>query len=524
MRKILNISKYNFAQIIENNIMYVDKTDYIYKMVKNISGQYFLSRPRRFGKSMLLSTFKSYFEGNKEVFKDQYLYDKDLDWKSYPIIHLAMNKIKADTAENYEKRLSKRLDKIAKSYNIILGDDVSSMKFEELIEGLSENEQQVVILIDEYDKPILDNVDNMVECQKIKKILKPFYGQIKAYEEKLRFTFITGVSKFSQVSMFSDMNNLNDITMNAKYAGICGFTQEECELYFAEWITENAETLNMDKSVYFAKLKEYYDGIRFSDKELYLYNPVSFTSAINDCRFKNYWFETGSPSFLLNLIKQDAKKDKKYKELMSVEILENIEVPSSVFSVYEIDNLSIIALLYQTGYLTIKDYDMDDDLYTLGYPNREVRKSFVEKISVAMTDSFDTQISQIFSAIYKSLLNNKVEDFMEALKTYYACIDYDIKEKNEKCYQLIFYLVFVNLNFRVKVEVKTNKGRMDAVVETPDYIYIIEFKVDQSAEVAIEQIKEKEYYQKYLLDEKELILLGVNFDSKTGNINDWISE
>ena len=200
-------------------------------------------------------------------------------------------------------------------------------------------------MIDEYDKPILDNVDNLVECQKIRKTLKSFYGQIKAYEEKLRFTFITGVSKFSQVSMFSDMNNLDDITMNAKFAGICGFTQEECESYFAEWIAENAETLNMDKAAYLAKLKEYYDGIRFSEKELYLYNPVSFTNAMNDCNFKNYWFETGSPSFLLNLIKRDLKKEKKRKELISLEILESIEVSSSVFSVYEIDNLSTIKKL-----------------------------------------------------------------------------------------------------------------------------------------------------------------------------------
>ncbi len=522
MKKVLNISKYNFAQIIDNNIMYVDKTEYIYEMVKNISGQYFLSRPRRFGKSMLLSSFKSYFEGNKEVFKDQYLYNKDLDWKSYPIIHLSMNKIKADTADNYEKRLCKHLDRIANDYEILLDDDNSSMKFEDLILGLSK-EKEVVILIDEYDKPILDNVDNMVECQKIRKILKSFYGQIKAYEEKLRFTFITGVSKFSQVSMFSDMNNLEDITMDPKFAGICGFTQEECEFYFSEWIAENAETLNMDKIAYLAKLKEHYNGVRFSKKDLTLYNPVSFTKAMKDCSFDNYWFETGSPSFLLNLIKKDLAQEE-FQELDSLEELENLEVSSSVFSVYEIDNLSIIALLYQTGYLTIKDYDIEEDLYTLGYPNREVRKSFIEKIAFKLTQTAESQVSLIFSKIYKSLLSNQVEDFIKALKTYYACIDYDLKDKNEQCYQLIFYLVFTNLNFRVKAEVKTNHARMDAVVETPDYIYIIEFKVNQSAQVAIDQIKDREYYQRYLLEEKKLILLGVNFDTKAGQINDWLGE
>ena len=520
MRKELNISNSTFYQIIESNFMYVDKTEYVYKMVRQAKGQYFLSRPRRFGKSMLLSTLKSYFEGNKEVFKEQYLYNQDLDWKSYPIIHLSMNKIKADTADNYERNLSNAVDIVSSQYQIKLLQTDSALKFEELILALSKDNKQVVILIDEYDKPILDNVNNMVECKKIRKTLKSFYGQIKAYEEKLRFTFITGVSKFSQVSMFSDMNNLDDITMNAKFAGICGFTQEECESYFAEWIAENAETLDMTKAAYLAKLKEYYDGIRFTDRELYLYNPVSFTKSMKDCKFKNYWFETGSPSFLLDLIKKDLGKEE-LKELKALDELEEIEVESEVFSVYEIDNLGIIALLYQTGYLTIKDYDVEDDLYTLGYPNREVKKSFVKRLANTFAKAADSQVSRIFSVIYKSLLNNKMEDFFEALKTYYASIDYDIKEKNEKCYQLIFYLVFVNLNFRVKTEVKTNNARMDAVVKTPNYIYIIEFKVDQSADVAIEQIKDREYYQKYLLEEKKVVLIGVNFDTKSGQINDY---
>ena len=515
MRKELNTSASTYEQIIEYNYMYVDKTDYYYKLVNQPTGQFFLSRPRRFGKSMTLSALRAIFEGKKESFKDQYIYDKEYDWNKYPIINLSMNKISSRTVDEFEENLSSTIKYIATNHNIKLEGKNVSLKFNNLILALSENNQRVVILIDEYDKPILDNVLELEKCKEIRSILKSFYGQIKANEDKIRFAMLTGVSRFTQVSIFSDLNNLKDITMDKKFAGICGFTQEECEKYFAEWITENAEELEMTKDAYLEKLKDMYNGIRFSEKPLSLYNPVSFTNAMDNCDFGNYWIETGTPTFLMNLMK---KYDYDFSEI------ENIELSKDIFSSYEIENLEIEPLLYQTGYLTIKDYDKETALYTLSYPNREVRESFVKRISEDYSKVSKAQNSKVFINLYRSLQGNNLEEFFEALKVFYANIDYDLKTKDEKCYQLIFYLLFINLNSKINTEVKTNKGRMDAVVITKKNIYIFEFKLDKSAKIAIEQIKEKEYYQKYLLDEKELVLLGVNFDSETGNVQDWKSE
>ncbi len=515
MRKELNTIKSTYEKVVASNIMYVDKTDYLYKLVSVTDGQFFLSRPRRFGKSMTLSTLKAIFEGKKESFKGQYIYDKPFDWKSYPIIHLSMNKIKADTAKNFEENLAGAVDKIAKQYSITLKAKDSSIKFEDLILALSKDKNDVVILIDEYDKAILDNVLESEKCNEIRKILKSFYGQIKANEDKIRFAFITGVSKFTQVSIFSDMNNLEDITMDKKFAGICGFTQEECNKYFAEWIAENAEELNMTKDAYLAKLKVMYNGIRFSEKPLSLYNPVSFTNAMKNCDFKNYWHKTGTTSFLIELMKKDK---------FNFENIEGVELFDDDFSCYEIDKLSIEALLYQTGYLTIKDYDSEEELYKLDYPNKEVRESFIKDVARYYSKESKSRVSVVFNKLYTSLLENDFENFITALKVYLANIDYDLKIKHEKWYQTVFHLIFISLNYRIDTEVKTNKGRIDAVIETEKYLYIFEFKLDKSAEVAIEQIKEKEYYQKYLLSEKELILVGVNFDSETGNVKDWKKE
>ena len=512
MRKELNTSKSTYEQIIAQNVMYVDKTDYLYKLISVSDGQFFLSRPRRFGKSMTLSALRAIFQGKKESFVDQYIYDKPYDWKQYPIIHISMNTIRADSAENYDMRLSGELDDIAERYNLTLKKSSSSEKLKELILALKTDDTGVVILIDEYDKPILDNILELEKCEKIRSILKSFYGEIKGNEEYIRFAFITGVSKFTQVSIFSDMNNLEDLTMDPKFAGICGFTQEECEKYFAEWIVENAEELEITQAAYLAKLKDMYNGIRFSKKDLSLYNPVSFTNAMDNCELDNYWIETGTPAFLINLMKKDK---------FNFENIEGIELYKDDFSSYEIDSLSIEALLYQTGYLTIKGYDIEETLFTLDYPNREVRESFIKAVARYYSKESKARVSVVFNKLYTSLLENNLENFIQALKVYYANIDYDIQDKDEQCYQLIFYLVFSNLKFRVKTEVKTNKGRMDAVVETADRIYIFEFKLDQSAQVAIDQIKEKEYYQKYLLDKKELVLVGVNFDSKAGNVDDW---
>jgi len=515
MRKQLSTSVYTFKTIINENGMFVDKTKELYQLVGKFNGQFFLSRPRRFGKSLTLSALESIFLGEKELFKGLYIYDQKFEWKKHPVIRLALNKLSSTTAEELEENLAMEIDFLSKDYGIDLSGRTASQKFRELIINLSRKFAPVVILIDEYDKPILDNILNKEEVQKIRGLLKGFYGIIKACEEYLRFTFITGVSKFTQVSIFSDLNNLTDITMNPEFATICGFTQGECEHYFAEWITENAQKLEMTQENYLAKLKEMYNGIRFTKKDLLVYNPVSFTRAMDECDFNNYWFETGTPTFLLKLLQENDYE---------VVDFEDLKLKDSMFSSYDIDKLRIEPLLFQTGYATIKDYDKESEIYTLSYPNREVRLSFVERLVDYFTPIAKEETPSLIEKIREGFLKNDMAKIFKVLKVFYSKIDNSIKIKQEKYYQTIFYILFTLLGYRIKAEVNTNDGRMDAVIKTDNLVYILEFKLDKTAKEAIEQIKEKEYYNSYLLDSRPLKLIGVQFDSENGSIKDWVIE
>ena len=511
-RKTLSTTTATFRDIIKDNGMYVDKTEEIYRLVSKRKGQFFLSRPRRFGKSLTLSTLESFFLGEKELFKGLYIYDKKLEWKKYPIIRLSMNLVSSTKAEELDKKLCRVIDKIAKRNNVeIIKDADAASKFQDLIEEMSYLNDKVVILIDEYDKPILDNILETEEVQKIKTFLKSFYGMVKAMEEYIRFTFITGVSKFTQVSIFSDLNNLDDITMDENFATICGFKQDECEKYFDEWIVENALKNKMSKEGYLEKIRILYNGIRFSRKEVKVYNPVSFTKAMDQGNFDFYWFETGTPTFLLKLL-----QEKQYDILK----FDSLKLNSDVFSSYDINKIRVEPLLYQTGYLTIKHYDEDSGMYTLSYPNKEVKTAFIRYLTDYFTSVGREDSPALVEDLRTALIENNMDNIFKILKVFYAKIEYDIKLKHEKYYQTIFYILFMMLGTRINTEVKTNDGRMDAVITTDTHIYIFEFKLDKSAKEAVAQIKKKEYYNKYLLDKKELVLVGVNFSSKTGMIEE----
>lgn len=512
MRKELSTSIYTFRDIANNNCMYVDKTREIYQLVTKSKGQFFLSRPRRFGKSLTLSTLESIFFGEKEFFKGLYIYNQEYDWKKYPVIRLSLNQLSSLTAEKLDSNIANELDYIGKKYEVTLSSTDAPQKFKELVRALYDNQGQVVILIDEYDKPILDNILEKEEVVKIRTLLKSFYGIIKASEEYLRFTFIAGVSKFTQVSIFSDLNNLTDITLNPQFATICGFTQEECEHYFSEWIDENSVKLGMTKDQYLAKIKETYDGIRFTKKEASVYNPVSFTRAMDEGSFRHYWFETGTPTFLLKLLQE--------KEYEIVDF-EELKLKESMFSSYEIDKLRVEPLLFQTGYLTIKDYDPESELYTLSYPNKEVRQSFVERLVDYFTPIAKEATPSLIEDLRTAFLNDDMDEVFYVLKVFYSKIDNTIKIKQEKYYQTVFYILFTLLGYRIKAEVNTNKGRMDAVIKTDKIIYIFEFKLNKTAKEAIEQIKQREYYQKYLLEKKTIKLIGIQFNHETGEVKEW---
>jgi hypothetical protein len=513
MKKELSTSVYSFDTIINNNCMYVDKTPDIYKLVSKTSGQFFLSRPRRFGKSLTLSTLKCIFSGQRELFKGLDIYDKPYDWKLYPVIHLSLNSMPAKTPEYFQQRLCIALVRIAQENGIELLEGDETVKFEDLIYKLHQQKGKVVILIDEYDKPILDNILNHSDVTEIRKILKGFYGIIKACEPMLRFTFLTGVSKFSKVSIFSDLNNLTDISMDTNFATLCGFTQEECERDFAEYIDENCQKLNVSREEYWYKLKENYDGIRFTEKNVHVFNPVSFTSAMMNADFKNYWYETGTPTFLLKLLPENN---------YDICEMEALELKASSFASFEVEKLNLMALMYQTGYLTIKDYDEKTQIYTLSYPNREVKESFLESLSnyfSCANVSYDAGsfVSKLASAFGK----NDLDRVFEVLNTFYSNINYDIKIKREKYYQTVFYLLFTLLGYHISVESRTNKGRMDAVIKTDTHIYVIEFKLDKTAEKALQQIKDRNYLQKFALDQRQKVMVGVSFDSNKGEIKDW---
>ena len=517
MRKQLSTSTYNFKGIIKKNCMYIDKTKELYQLVSKPDGQFFLSRPRRFGKSLTLSALESFFLGEKELFKGLYIYDKkEIEWKEYPIIKIALNSMSSISFEELDEKLSDELEDIAEDYELELKRKGAAAKFKELIRKLYKKHSEIVILIDEYDKPILDNISNTDEVLKIRTFLKGFYGIVKAMEEYLRFTFITGVSKFTQVSVFSDLNNLDDITLDERYATICGFKQEECEKYFDEWIVENAVKNKMSKKEYLEKIRIMYNGIRFSRKEVKVYNPVSFTKAMDQGRFDHYWFETGTPSFLLKLLKQNDYDITKF---------EGLKLNSRTFSSYEIDRIKVEALLYQTGYLTIKDYNEENDVYTLSYPNKEVKTAFLEYLVDYFTPIDNVILPTLLSHLIDGLIANDLDKvFNKVLKVFYAKIEYNIKLKHEKYYQSIFYVLFMMLGVRIETEVNTNDGRMDAVIKTDTHIYIFEFKLDKTTAEAIAQIKKKEYYNKYLLDKRQLVLVGVNFDSTNGSIKEWKEE
>ena len=500
----------NFEKLILGNFLYVDKTEYIWQLIRPSSAGYFLSRPRRFGKSLTLSTLKAIFEGKKELFKGLALYDKPYDWKQYPIIHLDWNGWAVDTPETLQQSMKDIVTNAAGQHNLQLTGTNPQMQLRELIEQLAKN-NKVVLLIDEYDKPILNNISKPW-CKEILEALKSFYSVIKACENLERFVFITGVSKFCHVSLFSDLNNLTDITMDARYATMFGYTQEELELHFGDRIAEFADDQNVDD--YKAKIKEWYNGYRFEAKAKTVYNPVSIANFFeNQGVFNNYWFSTGTPSFLMELTKQ---RNFDFQEALKE------AVPQVAFSAFEINDIDPLTLLLQTGYITIKSTEerFGQTWYYLDFPNREVTGAFSTYILNSYAGKTQTASVQFTAEIATALLKKDLKKLRKIMEVFFAGIPYTAHKKQEATFQTIFFSIFRLLGLYVEAESTTNDGRIDAVVQTDDAIFIFEFKLDNDP-TALEQIRQKEYFKKYLLDKREIYIVGVNFDSLKGNLVGW---
>ena len=505
---------YNFEELIQGNFLYVDKTEYIWQLIRPSNAGYFLSRPRRFGKSLTVSTLKAVFEGKKELFKGLVIYDKPYDWKQYPVIHLDLNGWNFNNCDELRSSLCGLIRECAEDYKIKLQAEAPEKMFRNLIRALAA-ESPVVILLDEYDKPILNNIGKP-ESKQILADLKSFYSVIKASEDKLRFAFITGVSKFSHVSLFSDLNNLTDITMDARYATMFGYTQEELEANFGDRISALSGTQDVD--AFKEKIKRWYNGYRFHKNAKTVYNPVSLAEFFEKGgEFNNYWFATGTPSFLMELTKKT--------EFNFRSVIGGDSVPEIAFSAFEIDNIDPLTLLLQTGYVTIKGTEerFGQTWYYLDFPNMEVTTAFSSYILNSYAGKTQTDGVRFVAEFATSLLNNDLKKLRKTMEVFFAGIPYDVHKKQESTFQGIFFSIFRLLGVYVDAESATNDGRIDAVIQTPKAIYIFEFKLDNDP-TALEQIKEKEYFKKYLLDKRDVYIIGVNFDSVKGNLVGWNDE
>ncbi|KZX12185.1 ATP-binding protein [Methanobrevibacter curvatus] len=508
--KKLPVSIANFSQMCEEGYVYVDKTQYLDGLVKN-GKTYFLSRPRRFGKSLLISTLKELFQANKKVFKGLYIYDK-WDWtKSYPVIHLDLGEISHETSEDLKTSLDFYLDTIGEEYSIALKAPNESMKFAELVKKLHKIfNQKVVVLIDEYDKPIIDNMDDLAIVDANSKVLCSFYEILKANDEYLRFVLITGVSKFSNTSIFSGFNNSDDITLDKKYSGICGYTHIELEEYFKEHIAELGEMESLNMNEVLNKINYWYDGYSWDGKTK-VYNPFSILLLFNKMKFSNYWFETGTPTFLIEFL----KKKNNLKP-----ILQPILATKNGFSDFNLDNLNIVSLLFQTGYLTIIEKKTVNDAieYTLDIPNHEVRESLMNKLVTAYTKLHEGELIELRNEVYECILNKDSHKLTEILEEIYKQIPYQLKGDNEGFYHSIFLIILYLFGIEPQGEVQTFAGRIDAVFKIKDQPIITEIKyskvksLDKLLNKSFNQIEKKKYYNKY--KSKNLIYLALAFTNK----------
>jgi len=516
--KNLPIGIQTFRDLITQNYLYVDKTKEIYNLFARGGKYYFLSRPRRFGKSLLVSTLKEILSGNKELFKELWIYDK-MEWKKYPVIHIDFLKINYKTPEKLELSLKKTVKKLAKEYNLEFdtdeGDDCKEL-FYNLIEGLGKtHENQVVILIDEYDKPIID----FIETEDIdiafanQDVLKKFYSVLKSADEYIRFVFITGVSKFSRVSIFSNLNNLNDITIDDNFSSLLGLSHDELPKYFDNRIEPLCKKMKMSKNDFLGHVKQWYNGYSWDGRH-FLYNPHSILNFFYKNRFGNYWFASATPGFLINHMKKRQK---------DIRALEREEVDESIFESYDIENLEVIPMLFQTGYLTIKDIIPVGikSKYVLSYPNEEVKESFLKHFLSNYTTEEPGIVGRKILDLVEAAGKDHLENFFNIIKSLFASIPSHLFIKNrEAYYHSIIYMILKLLGVYIKVEDHTNKGRIDAVIETDSNIYVIEFKMGTPDE-ALLQIEEKKYHEKYLSSSKSIQLIGVGFDREEKNISDY---
>lgn len=516
--KLYPVGIQTFERIRKENKLYIDKTEYIYRMTHSGGCYFFLSRPRRFGKSLLVSTLESYFSGKKELFEGLAIEKLEQEWMEYPVLHFDMSGGKHMEKEQLEDYLSNRLEAEERKWGITHTKRGANDRLTELITTAYEiSGKQVVVLIDEYDAPMLDVAHDKETLDVLRNVMRNFFSPLKMCEPMLRFVFLTGITKFSQVSIFSELNNIKNISLDDEYAGVCGITKEELLTQMSEDIDVLAEALEMTREETIAKLKENYDGYHFSPASPDVFNPYSLLNCFDDKNFGAYWFSSGTPTYLINMLR-------KFK-VLPAKIGRSL-ARSSAFDAPTENLKTITPLLYQSGYITIKGYDKMSQLFTLDLPNKEIKVGLFESLLPYYLEGMYAEEGDVAIAQMSVLIRQgDMDGALRLLQEFLGTVPYCNNTNYEGHYQQVLFIIFTLLtHFVVDVEVHTPNGRVDVVMETEDTLYLIELKLNKSAQSAMQQINLKQYGQRFARCGKPIVKVGVNFDAKKGNIEDWIIE
>jgi hypothetical protein len=522
MLKKLPLGIQTFSEIREDNYVYIDKTEHIYRLIQQKHN--FFARPRRFGKSVLCSTLKALFQGRKELFEDLWITkNTDYAFPVHPVIHIDFGKITVESPKQFQIELMEIIDSIAHAEGVSLNTKISpGIMLQKLFEKLIEkyNTEKIILIIDEYDRPILHHLTEPESLKEIISIVQNFYTCIKALDGQLRFLFVTGITRFSKTNLFSGFNQISDLSMLPEYGHLVGYTDEELNTTLKEHVEHAAQESGLSIEDFKAKTKKYYNGYRFWENfpagkpQIDLprvYNPYSMLHNLENPTFKFYWFDSGTPTFLINLLR---------KNQYPIESFDGIEIFPHQLGGFEPDRIPLKSLLYQTGYLTVKSQERESALLTLTYPNFEVKEALLQQILVWITELDDVEVFSHARKISIALRTHDLDLLIDTLTSFYAAIPYTIHLAHEKYYQTIFYLILTLLGIKIDVEVVTNIGRIDAVIKTEKFIYLLEFKLNSDASKAIEQIKTKKYFEQYQLDSRSLTLLGISFNTQEKNIGD----
>ena len=513
LQRLYPIGIQTFSKIREGNYLYVDKTEYVYRMTHSASSYMFLSRPRRFGKSLLTSTLHSYFSGRKELFHGLAMEKLEKEWTEYPVLHFDMSTAKHADSEQLLQELNLKLYGYEQIYGRLEEEVNPNQRLMGLIKRAYEQTgKKVVVLIDEYDAPLLDVVHEWENLDVLRNIMRNFYSPLKACDPYLRYVFLTGITKFSQLSIFSELNNIKNISMDEPYAVICGISEDEIRLQMKDDLEGLAKKLEITPEEALMKLKENYDGYHFTSPSPDIYNPFSLLNAFADGKFGSYWFGSGTPTYLINMLEKFG--------------VEPSEIGNNRVSVEDFDAptermTSIIPLLYQSGYITIKNYDEELDLYTLNIPNKEVRIGLMKSLLPHYVGSKAPETTTMVAYLSRDIRNGDMDTALRRLQTFLSTIPQCDNTKYEGHYQQVFYIIFSLLGYYVDVEVRTPRGRVDIVLRTKTTLYVMELKLDKSAGEAMEQIDLKNYPERFALCGLPVVKVAVSFDSERCTIGDW---